>query len=46
MCFDHTYLDVCLSLIDLSLQGQLVLGGQLPLLPQFGLQMIQLLLQT
>ena len=46
MFCDHTYLDVCLSLIHLSLQGQLVLGGQLPLLPQFGLQMIQFLFQT
>lgn len=46
MCSNHTYLDACLGFIDLSLQGQLVLRGQLPLLSQLGLQMIQLLLQT
>lgn len=40
------HLDSCLGFIDLSLQSQLVLRGQLPLLPQLGLQMIQLLLQT
>lgn len=38
-----TYLNVPLGFVDLSLQGQLVLQGQLPLLLQLELQVIQLL---
>ncbi len=40
------YFDACLGFTGLSVQSQLVLRGQLPLLPQLDLQMIQLLLQT
>lgn len=44
--YGHAYLDVGLGFSDLSLQCHLVLKGQLPLLPQLGLQMITLLLHT
>lgn len=46
MNHNHTNLNVCLGFTGLSLQGQLVLRGQLPLLHQFGLHVIQLQLQT
>lgn len=46
LCTRHTHPDVRLGFIDLSLQGQLVLRGHEPLLPQRALHMIHLLFQT